>query len=62
MEIKGKKVKLQIWNSFGQERFKSITVSYYRGGNGILLIYDITDRESFKSLTYWLNEIEKNVN
>ena len=62
MEIKGKKVKLQIWDTAGQERFKTILASYFRGANGILLIYDITDRESFESLTHWLNEIEKNAN
>ena len=62
MEIKGKKVKLQIWDTAGQERFKNIVASYYRGGNGILLIYDITDRESFQSLNCWLIEIEKNAN
>ena len=62
MEIKGKKVKLQIWDTAGQERFKNITASYYRGGNGVLLIYDITDRESFESLNFWLIEIEKNAN
>ena len=60
MEIKGKKVKLQIWDTAGQERFKNITASYYRGGNGVLLIYDITDRESFENLNCWLIEIEKN--
>ena len=60
MEIKGKKVKLQIWDTAGQERFKTITASYFRGANGILLIYDITDRESFESLSHWLIEIEKN--
>ena len=62
MEIKGKKVKLQIWDTAGQERFKNITASYYRGGNGILLIYGITDRESFQSLNCWLIDIEKNAN
>ena len=62
MEIKGKKVKLQIWDTAGQERFKTIVASYFRGANGILLIYDITDRESFESLTHWLNEIENNAN
>ena len=60
MEIKGKKVKLQIWDTAGQERFKNITASYYRGGNGVILIYDITDRESFDNLNCWLIEIEKN--
>ena len=62
MEVNGKKVKLQIWDTAGQERFKNITSSYYRGGNGVLVVYDITDRESFENLTSWLIEIEKNAN
>ena len=62
LEVNGKKVKLQIWDTAGQERFKNITSSYYRGGNGVLVVYDITDRESFENLTSWLIEIEKNAN
>jgi Ras-related protein Rab-1A len=58
----GKKVKLQIWDTAGQERFKNITASYYRGGNGVLVVYDITDRDSFENLNSWLIEIEKNAN
>ena len=60
--MNGKKVKLQIWDTAGQERFKNITASYYRGGNGVLVVYDITDRESFDNLNSWLIEIEKNAN
>ena len=62
LEVNGKKVKLQIWDTAGQERFKNITASYYRGGNGVLVVYDITDRESFENLNSWLIEIEKNAN
>ena len=62
LEINGKKVKLQIWDTAGQERFKNITASYYRGGNGVIVVYDITDRESFTNLNSWLIEIEKNAN
>ena len=62
LEVNGKKVKLQIWDTAGQERFKNITASYYRGGNGVLVVYDITDRDSFTNLTSWLIEIEKNAN
>ena len=62
MEVNGKKVKLQIWDTAGQERFKNITASYYRGGNGVLVVYDITDRDSFENLNSWLIEIEKNAN
>ena len=53
---------MQIWDTAGQERFKNITASYYRGGNGVLVVYDITDRESFDNLNSWLIEIEKNAN
>ena len=60
MEINGKLVKLQIWDTAGHERFKNITSSYYRGANGILLLYNITDRETFENLGPWLIEIEKN--
>ena len=53
---------MQIWDTAGQERFKNIIASYYRGAHGILLLYDVTDRESFKNLSNWLIEIEKNAN
>ena len=53
---------MQIWDPAGQERFKNITASYYRGGNGVLVVYDITDRDSFENLNSWLIEIEKNAN
>ena len=62
LEIDQKKVKLQIWDTAGQERFKNIISSYYRGVHGILLIYDVTDKDSFKNLNNWLIEIEKNAN
>ena len=55
-------MKLQIWDTAGQERFKNITASYYRGGNGVLVVYDITDRDSFENINNWLIEIEKNAN
>ena len=62
MEVDGKKVKLQIWDTAGQERFKTIQASYYKGANGVLVVYDITNRESFSHLNSWLIEIEKNGN
>ena len=60
MEVDGNKVKLQIWDTAGQEKFRNINSSYYKGANGILVIYDITNRETFDGLTSWLIEIEKN--
>lgn len=52
-------VKLQIWDTAGQERFRTITTSYYRGGNGIILVFDLTDLESFNNLEKWLQEINR---
>ena len=52
-------LKLQIWDTAGQERFKTITSSYYKGAHGIIVTYDITDRESFSAIENWMNEVEK---
>lgn len=54
-------VKLQIWDTAGQERFKSIVTSYYRNSVGIVLVYDITNRESFEHLIDWFTEARKHV-
>ena len=60
LDLEGKSVKLQIWDTAGQERFRNIVSSYYRGAHGIMMVYDITDLESFQNLNSWLIEIEKN--
>ena len=52
-------VKLQIWDTAGQERFRNITSSYYRGCNGIIIVYDLTRKKSFKDVEMWLGEVEK---
>jgi len=57
--IDGKQVKLQIWDTAGQEKFRSITRSYYRGTSGALLAYDITRRETFDHLVEWLEDCRK---
>jgi len=54
----GKKINLTIWDTAGQEKFRSLTSSYYRGTQGIVLVYDVTRRESFNNLEQWLSEIE----
>ena len=56
INIDGKQIKLQIWDTAGQESFRSITRSYYRGAAGALLVYDITRRETFEHLTTWLED------
>ena len=59
LNIDGKMVKLQIWDTAGQERFRSITPTYCRNANGIILVYDITEIKSFKSLSFWVDEFSK---
>lgn len=57
--VDGKKVKLQIWDTAGQERFRTITQSYYRSANGVIIVYDITKRSSFLSVTKWMEEVRR---
>jgi len=59
IELDGKTIKLQIWDTAGQERFRTITSSYYRGAHGIIVVYDVTDLESFNNVKQWLQEIER---
>lgn len=59
VELQGKKIKLQIWDTAGQERFHTITTSYYRGANGILLVYDITQPKTFDNISKWLRNINE---
>eukprot|EP01059_Diplonema_ambulator_P021061 TRINITY_DN3505_c0_g1_i1.p1 TRINITY_DN3505_c0_g1~~TRINITY_DN3505_c0_g1_i1.p1 ORF type:complete len:224 (+),score=40.29 TRINITY_DN3505_c0_g1_i1:53-673(+) len=60
--IDQKQIKLQIWDTAGQESFRSITRSYYRGATGALLVYDVTRRETFDNLKSWLNDARDNAN
>ncbi|KAJ9524061.1 hypothetical protein QJQ45_022494 [Haematococcus lacustris] len=62
VELDGKVIKLQIWDTAGQERFRTITSSYYRGAHGIIVVYDVTDQESFNNVKQWLNEIDRYAN
>lgn len=47
------------WDTAGQERFRTITSSYYRGAHGIIVVYDVTDQESFNNVKQWLHEIDR---
>jgi len=59
VKIADQTIKLNIWDTAGQERFKTITSTYYKGAHGIILVYDVTDRESFNNINNWLSEIKK---
>lgn len=56
--LDGKRVKLSIWDTAGQERFRTLTPSYYRGAQGVILVYDVSSRQSFEGLDVWLNELD----
>ena len=59
IELDKKTIKLQIWDTAGQERFRTISSTYYRGAHGIIVVYDITNMDSFKNVKRWLTEIDK---
>ncbi len=50
-------VKVQVWDTAGQERYRSITNAYYRGAEGILIVFDVTNKESFKNIENWIKEV-----
>jgi small GTP-binding protein len=57
VDVDGKRIKLQIWDTAGQERFRSITKSYFRGANGSIVVYDVTNKESFDHVSKWLEDL-----
>ncbi|XP_063724555.1 ras-related protein ORAB-1-like [Symsagittifera roscoffensis] len=59
LELDSKVIKLQIWDTAGQERFRTITSSYYRGAHGIIIVYDVTEQDTFNNVKQWLQEIER---
>lgn len=59
MNYNGQCIKLQIWDTAGQERFRTITNSYFKGSQGILLVFDITDRPTFSSIRRWIDQIKE---
>ncbi len=59
VEYKSKKIKLKIFDTSGQERFRTLTKNYYHGSDGIIIVFDIKRRESFEEITYWMEEINK---
>mmetsp|Transcript_112010 Transcript_112010/g.327564 ORF Transcript_112010/g.327564 Transcript_112010/m.327564 type:complete len:211 (-) Transcript_112010:499-1131(-) len=57
--VDGKNVRMTIWDTAGQERFNSLHQSYYHGAHGVVLVYDITDRQSFEHVRGWMKEVNE---
>ncbi|KAL7713890.1 Sphingomyelin phosphodiesterase [Entamoeba marina] len=57
IKVGNKTVKMQLWDTAGQDRFRNITASYYRGTQGVLIVYDVTDRTSFDKVSSWFTEV-----
>ena len=55
----GRKIKLQIWDTAGQERFRTITTAYYRGAMGIIIVYDVTDHNTFDRVETWYKTVQQ---
>jgi len=55
------KVKLQVWDTCGQERFRALTRSYYRNAHAVIIVYDITNRSTFEKAKIWIKEVENYV-
>ena len=55
----GKNIKLQIWDTAGQDRFRAITKNYYKGANGIILIYDVANLQTYENVKNWITQIRE---
>ena len=63
LTLKNKKsIKLQIWDTAGQDRFRAITKNYYKGANGIILIYDVTNLQTYENVKNWITQIREEAN
>ncbi len=60
ISINNQQIKIQIWDTAGQEKYKSVSTIYYKGAKGALLVYDISRKETFNNLNRWINEIKNN--
>lgn len=61
VKVEGRDVKVQIWDTAGQERFRAISRSIYHGAKGAMLVYDITNQQSFDNIPNWLTELRVHV-
>ena len=58
LTIKNRNIRIQIWDTAGQEAFRSITRTYYKNSTCAFIVYDITDKKSFDNVITWLNEVK----
>jgi len=58
--IEDHKINLKIWDTAGQEQYRSITRNFYKNSNGVIVAYDVTDRESFEKVQYWIEKVKEN--
>ena len=58
--LNNKKIKIQIWDTAGEERYRSITSAYYKGAKGALIVYDITKKSSFNNIDKWISDLKLN--
>ena len=58
LKVDDRIISLQLWDTAGQERFQSVTKAYYRGAQGVILMYDISQEESFIAVKSWINSIQ----
>ena len=54
------KIKLQIWDTSGEEKFRTITKNFYRNADGLLVVFDLTKKESYDHIRSWINEAKEN--
>lgn len=61
LSVDGREVKMQLWDTAGQDRFRNIVASYYRGAHGIVLVYDVASTASFENLQNWMEEAKRHL-
>ncbi|KAM3134782.1 hypothetical protein pb186bvf_013107 [Paramecium bursaria] len=61
MQVKGQQLKVHLWDTAGEEKFKSLLNLYYRDANAAIIVYDITQSETFDSVRNWLSELEDKI-
>ena len=59
--IDNKTIRIKIWDTAGQERYKSLTKGFFRNAEGVMLVYDVTNSETYENLKYWMQSIKNNL-